>query len=160
MSKKIIKLKRIKVTVETCTGCRTCELVCSYVHTRKFSPSTSRIIVIKNDVIGMDYPVMCHQCDDCTVLQNCPTAALSKNIDETISIDYKKCIGCGNCIRTCKYSAVKIYENKPIICDLCDGVPKCVIKCPTKALIFENIVEPEDPQIEYEKFMKEWNKTE
>ncbi|MBN1682627.1 4Fe-4S dicluster domain-containing protein [Candidatus Bathyarchaeota archaeon] len=154
-------MKRIKVDITKCTGCRTCELVCSFYHTKKFSPSTSRIRVIKEDVIGMDYPVMCHQCDDCTALNNCPVGAMSKTIDGVIDIDYIKCIGCGNCLVYCKYSAVKIYENKPILCNLCNGNPSCVLKCPTNALLFEeNVAEPNAPWIEHEKFMKEWKKPE
>ncbi|MBM3291055.1 4Fe-4S dicluster domain-containing protein [Candidatus Bathyarchaeota archaeon] len=153
-------MKRIVVKVESCTGCKTCELVCSFGHSHKFSPSISRIRVIKDDEIGMDYPVMCHQCSGCSILSNCPTKAVSQKNNGVIFVDYSKCISCGNCVKACKYSAIKIYENKPIICDLCENIPKCVLKCPTKALIFENANEPDEPLIEYEKFMRRWNNLE
>jgi Fe-S-cluster-containing hydrogenase component 2 len=69
-------LKRILVDKAQCAGCRVCELVCSYYHEGKFSPSLSRVDVIKEDKYGLDYPVFCRQCDECPPADACPVGAL------------------------------------------------------------------------------------
>ncbi len=57
-------MKRIKVKAELCAGCRQCEMVCSFEHFTRFSPSLSRVTVHKDDRNGLDYPVTCrHVCD-------------------------------------------------------------------------------------------------
>jgi Fe-S-cluster-containing hydrogenase component 2 len=126
-------LKRIIVNAEKCAGCRQCEMVCSFHHSDKFSPSISRVTVKKDDRYGLDYPVMCRQCNECPPIENCPTKAINR-FNGVIKIDLQVCIGCGQCVKSCKYDAVKLYQDKAIICDQCSGEPECVNRCPTSAL--------------------------
>jgi carbon-monoxide dehydrogenase iron sulfur subunit len=138
-------MKRLLVDSAECSGCRYCEMVCSFHHEGRFSPSLSRVTVIKEDKYGMDYPVFCRQCEDCPPIATCPTEALSKNWQGFIAVDTDACTGCGTCVEACKYGAVKLDgRSNPLICDLCGGSPVCVERCPTGALRFEESEEPSE----------------
>jgi len=94
--------------------------------------------VIKEDILGLDLPVVCWYCSPCSAMENCPTEALEKNEAGLIIVDEKKCVGCEKCAETCVIRAIRLRpENKtPLICDQCGGKPQCVKRCPTKALTF------------------------
>lgn len=131
-------MKRLTIDAAQCSGCRYCEMVCSYHHEGRFSPTLSRISVIKDDRYGMDYPLFCRQCDPCPAIDACPSGALVQTGDGIVRCDYGACTGCGVCVGACPYDAIKMdRSSRPLICDLCAGEPACVDKCPTKALIFE-----------------------
>ena len=149
-------MKRIRVNAETCAGCRYCEMVCSFEHTHEFSPSNARITVYKDDRNGLDYPVMCHQCDECPPIEVCPTKAITKTAEGWISVDSQKCIACGLCLEVCKYDAIKLKE-KALICDLCGGEPECVKRCPTGSLEYIESPEPkETPVIVFQRLREMW----
>ncbi|MBN2334139.1 4Fe-4S dicluster domain-containing protein [Candidatus Bathyarchaeota archaeon] len=127
-------MKRITVDAERCAGCRYCELACSGRHYHLFSTSLSRVTVVKDDHRGLDYPVLCHQCDECIPEESCPVGAIKRTggcivVDET-------CVGCGQCVELCKFGAIKLVDSRPIACDLCGGDPECVKRCPTGALLY------------------------
>ena len=42
-------MKIINIIEELCSGCRLCQLLCSFINTREFNPSKSRIKIVKND---------------------------------------------------------------------------------------------------------------
>jgi Fe-S-cluster-containing hydrogenase component 2 len=131
-------LKRILVDAAQCAGCRVCELVCSHHHEGFFSPSLSRVDVVKEDRYGLDYPIYCRQCEECLPAVSCPVGALNKGDYGAIILDAEACTNCGICVNLCPYNAVKLDESsKPLICDLCRGDPICVKKCPTNALTYE-----------------------
>ena len=127
-------MRRITVDAERCAGCRYCELACSGRHYRFFSPSLSRVTVIKDDHHGLDYPVFCHQCERCPPEENCPVGAL-KRVEGCLVVE-EGCVGCGLCVEVCGFGAVKLVEGRPIACDLCGGEPECVKRCPTGALSY------------------------
>jgi Fe-S-cluster-containing hydrogenase component 2 len=107
-----------------------------------FSPSLSRVTVLKVDKFGLDLPLFCRQCEGCPPLEACPTEALTRTEDGRIRAEREGCIGCGTCVDACPYGAIKLDESsKPLICDLCDGSPACVERCPTQAISFE-VTEP------------------
>lgn len=142
-------LKRLLVDAEKCSGCRLCEMVCSFHHYARFSPRLSRVTVIKDDKYGFDYPVFCSRCDPCPSIAACPSGALSKTELGVIHVDTEACTGCGECVDACVFDAVKLDESsKPLLCDLCGGEPICADRCPTGSLAFsdsENGVErPEE----------------
>ncbi len=151
-------MKRIIIDAEECVGCRLCEMVCSFHHEGRFSPSLSRVTVIKEDKHGLDYPVLCHQCDPCPSVGACPEGALTRTKSGVIHLDSYACVGCGNCVDTCAFNAIKLGESgKPIICDLCDGNPLCVERCPTNALIFKEYEAGfEHPEKIFEVILRRW----
>lgn len=153
----LIPLKRLIITAEKCTGCRHCELVCSFEHEGVFNPELSRIRVIRNDTNGLDYPITCRNCSNCPPTENCPANALNK-IERGIKVEWRDCIGCGACISQCAYNAIKLNrDNNPIICDTCDGDPECVKRCPTQAIRFEdNEFFTEKPDEAFKRMMEAW----
>lgn len=127
---------QIEIDPTRCSGCRYCELWCSFSHESVFSPSLSRITVVRDDALGMDYPVFCRFCESAPCIESCPTKALRRNELGAIEVDKSRCNKCGICIGACPYGAIKQHPetNVPLVCDLCKGNPICVIKCPTSAL--------------------------
>lgn len=151
-------MRRIIVDAERCAGCRYCEMLCSFHHERKFSPSLSRVTIIKEDKYGLDYPILCHQCNLCPSVDACPTGALTKIERGIIDLNEEACIGCGLCVEACTYNAVKLDESsKPLICDLCGGDPLCVDRCPTGALTLADTEEEgEHPEEAFKEILKRW----
>jgi len=56
-----------------------------------------------------------------------------------ITIDEKKCNGCGLCADACHESAIAIVDGKAKLIrdDYCDGLGNCLPVCPTGAITFE-----------------------
>ncbi len=149
-------MKRITVEAERCAGCRQCEMVCSFHHTKRFSPESSRVTVIKDDRLGLDYPLMCRQCSDCPPMEACPTRAISRE-EGVIKVDRQTCIGCGLCVEKCRFESIKLHEGKALICDLCGGEPQCVARCPTGALSYADSPEfSETPWEAFDRMKEEW----
>ena len=73
--------KILVVDVDRCTGCRICELACSWVHEGVFNPLKSRISVTAWRREGIDVPMVCQQCDTPLCQDVCPTAALSRDAE-------------------------------------------------------------------------------
>jgi len=149
-------LKRIQVEAERCAGCRLCEMICSFRHEAKFSPALSRVRVIKEDRHGLDYPVLCHQCDPCPAVAACPTGALTRSSRGVIEVDEAACTGCGACVDACTLDAVHLDDSKPLICDLCGGEPACVERCPTRALTFTDSEEIRRPEEAFRELLGRW----
>ncbi|MEM2894012.1 MAG: 4Fe-4S dicluster domain-containing protein [Candidatus Bathyarchaeia archaeon] len=151
-------MKRLLVRAESCAGCRFCEMVCSFSHEGRFSPSLSRITVIKEDRFGFDYPIFCRLCESCPPADSCPSRALGRSPEGTLMLDEEACSGCGTCLKACPHTALKIGEaSKPIFCDLCGGRPRCVERCPTGALSYEEVEEFDEKPIEaLKRLMERW----
>jgi Fe-S-cluster-containing hydrogenase component 2 len=132
----------VVVDPSKCVGCNICELSCSYEHEGVFSRSLSRINVITYERLGLDYPVVCQQCEPAPCVELCPTGALSKGKMGEVNLDKGKCIGCRVCSEVCPYGAARMDPEGryPLICDLCGGEPACVMKCPTNALSLSSSV--------------------
>jgi Fe-S-cluster-containing hydrogenase component 2 len=129
-----------------CTGCETCEVVCTTFNYGKTNISLSNIHIMRDPLLP-DYenfhPLICGQCVEPACLTVCPVAALK--IDKTDGlnvriIDGTECIGCRKCSESCTeknvVSRIKFDEEKEISvkCHLCKGDPKCVKYCSNGAL--------------------------
>ena len=128
--------KTLMIHPDKCTGCRTCELACSFFHDGEFRPTTSRISIHTWEMEGFSTPMTCQQCEDAPCVAVCPSGAM--HIDPTLNCvawDAEKCIGCRMCTLACPFGAV-FYQrpNRIVKCDLCGGKPECVAFCPTGAL--------------------------
>lgn len=133
------KVKRIKVNLDKCIGCRACEVACSTFHARpKFSsvnPSRSRIRVVI-DMMNDEYvPVRAAEytkaeCD-------------GRNVYLINGKEYSECSFCG---AVCP--ARDIFKEPdsglPLRCDMCEDDPPqkeplCVQVCRVGALTFEEL---------------------
>jgi len=114
-----------------CSGCRRCEVACSWRHEGKIWPEASRVRVFML-VPGVEIPHLCAQCHDYPCVSSCPFNALSAS-DETgaVLVDREKCTSCAICIDACpgKIPFLHPGDNKVVICDLCGGDPECTKVC-------------------------------
>ncbi len=125
---------------DICSGCRTCEIVCSVYHEGVASSMLSRLQWNKDVMNACVTDILtCRQCAGPECLAACPTGAL--HVDEETGarvIDPDVCIGCQTCLDACPAtpSRIRYDEAKGICfkCDLCGGDPQCVKFCPTGAL--------------------------
>jgi len=150
----------IVVDFNKCTGCRTCEAVCSQANMKVNingeelrglgNPHFSNIRVMYFNP-PVDIPNRCLQCNDAPCIEACPVPpdpntgrkALYRD-EKTLAImtDYDRCIGCGSCAQACTEKRVGAIIMDPDtskpggICNLCDGDPACVKYCPFGALTY------------------------
>lgn len=129
--------KPVVVDESKCTGCRICEIVCSFAHNKNFNPRRSRISILKDEENGTSIPKVCRQCENPLCIEACPNEAIYRN-EKTgmVTVDADKCTGCGTCTTACPFQSIflDVLTAKAMKCDLCDGNPKCVEFCPRGVL--------------------------
>lgn len=129
--------KFLLIDPEKCTGCRLCEMICSFQNERECNPAKSRIHVIKWEYAGIDIPLTCQQCEDPICERVCPVEAIFRDTrTSALTIDYNICIGCRMCLLACLFGGLSFDDDskKVIKCELCGGDPLCAKLCPTKAI--------------------------
>lgn len=156
-------LKMILVDYSKCTGCRTCEAVCSS-YNNPVTVKGEKLPGLGNPVYSnirvesfnpdVDVPKVCAMCPDTPCVNACPvepdpkTGKRALYRDEkslTIKNDPNRCIGCGSCAKACAEKRVGVIEmdkktGKPRgICTLCNGDPQCVKHCPFGALSYAEV---------------------
>lgn len=136
--------KVLNIDYHKCTGCRTCEMVCSVFHDSVVNPMRSRIKIMKWESEGLYVPMSCQQCQDAPCLNVCPVKAIYR--DEKLGrvmIDYDVCIGCRSCVAVCPFGAMSYntIDRRVFKCDLCDGEPQCVRFCDVKAIEYTEVEE-------------------
>lgn len=126
----------IRIEASKCSGCRRCEVNCSFFHSGKVGRNGSRIKVVKIEDRGIDVPVVCQQCEEryCT---KCPESAITVGQMGEIVVSPTLCIACGDCESKCPIGAIELFNEIPHVCDLCGGNPRCVQECNLGAIIFE-----------------------
>jgi len=126
----------ITLDLARCSGCSRCEVNCSFFHSGKIGRSGARIKVVKIENIGIDYPVVCQQCQEryCT---KCPEKAIQVDSLGQIIVSPTLCTACGTCEILCPIGAIELFEEIPLVCDLCGGDPRCVKACTLDALHYD-----------------------
>lgn len=135
-----------KVTVypDKCTGCRTCESVCSLNKWGECNPDRAAIRNIRTEENGLvsTIPVLCQQCENPICQAVCPANAISRNeITGAMVVNPNKCIGCRRCVYSCPFGGITVDPIMGVSskCDLCGGDPKCVKFCSKGALEFVEV---------------------
>jgi len=127
----------LEIEPEKCTGCKQCELACSWIQTGTFQPSKSVIRVHVFDEQASFAPYACFQCDEAWCMKACPVHAI--DVDEStgakIVID-EVCVGCKLCVIACPFGTIFFDRSSDTAtkCDLCAGDPACARACPTGAI--------------------------
>ncbi|MCL1836480.1 MAG: 4Fe-4S dicluster domain-containing protein [Treponema sp.] len=135
--------KQLMLKPEKCTGCRTCELICSFNRAKSFNPRNSSVSVMIYDEAAISVPVMCMQCEQACCVDVCPVQAMYREEDGTIKCDTEKCIVCKMCVNACPLGNVTFSPStrKIVKCDLCGGDPGCAKYCPSGCLVYSDEVD-------------------
>jgi len=135
--------KMLVANFDVCTGCRICELVCSFEKEGAFNPRYSRLRVILSDDGLFNDVIVCAQCENPVCMRVCPIeGAIYRDPDTgAVIIDQEICTGCGLCAKYCPRQMIRLDNNasKAVKCDLCGGDPACVAYCPTGALFLVEV---------------------
>lgn len=136
---------RMLVNEKLCSGCRACEMACSFAHSGAFSEAEARIKVQKDEAAGKDTPYVCRQCGVARCVEACPEGALERDPQtKAVRLKHELCTGCLECAKACPFQAVHIHPTtmRPMFCDLCNGEPACIERCATGALSFGRAGQP------------------
>ena len=125
----------IKVDISKCTGCRRCEVACSFFHTGKVNNHTARIKVLNLHEVGIDGPVVCVQCKE-RYCMLCPEKAITINSLDQVIVSPNICTQCGVCEKACPIGAIEMFNGFAYVCDLCGGRPKCIEACTENAITY------------------------
>jgi len=151
-------------------GCNECVLACNRENgleggTRAVDVQWIRKVDLKDKASGrrLSAPVMCQHCAEPPCVDVCPTGASFKRADGIVLVDRHICIGCRYCMMACPYKARSFVHEplsaqKPEVprgkgcvesCTLCvhkidrgDGTTACAEACPTKAILFGDLNDP------------------
>lgn len=115
-----------------CTGCKICQIVCSFNKEGRIWLTLARIEVGR-EKNGKDYINACKNCKNPKCMSACKHKAIGIFAGKVL-IDEKNCKGCGACISACPFSAIKMHlvKRNAIKCDFCG---KCIEFCPPKVLM-------------------------
>ena len=135
---------RFEINPSLCTGCRTCELACSFAHTSNGQQGRTRIYTLPGGSPDLYVPVTCLQCDDAACVKSCLVNAIVRNPETgALDLNEERCVKCMACIAACPFgcSLFDSAHDKVVKCDLCQGDPVCAKFCPTKALTYKPVIE-------------------
>ncbi len=126
----------LEIDISKCTGCRRCEVACSFYHSGKIGRRISRIKVVSVYHQGIDGAVACRQCKE-RFCMPCPENALKIGEMGQIVVSPTICTLCGSCEQRCPIGAIEIFNDLVYVCDLCGGATKCVDACNQGAISFK-----------------------
>jgi anaerobic carbon-monoxide dehydrogenase iron sulfur subunit len=129
--------KLLMIHADKCTGCRNCELACSFIKESDFRPRASRVHVFAWEREGFSAPMMCQHCDNAPCIAVCTTGAMHRNAATgLVEWDAARCIRCKMCVQACPFgnAVYDSFSGDILKCDQCDLDPECVKFCPSGAL--------------------------
>lgn len=141
MEKAVESQKVLMYHPERCTGCKSCEIGCSFLHFGEINLAKAHVRTVFNAETGEFEAVVCQHCEDPVCVAACPVEAISKD-EKTgwVKINPLKCVGCKFCNYACPLSVPWFDKDHRVSakCDFCDpvrkGKPVCVEFCSPKAL--------------------------
>ncbi|MGP1449585.1 MAG: 4Fe-4S dicluster domain-containing protein [Wolinella sp.] len=143
-----------------CIGCQACSIACRSENNIPDGVYRLQVWVqgpkrLNDGSLSFNYHRQsCVQCDNTPCVTVCPTKASYVNQDGIVSIDVDLCVGCLYCVAACPYQAryVDPVTKAPDKCNFCKDTrlargeePACVTVCPTDALTFGGINNPNSP---------------
>lgn len=152
-----MKSPRYAMTMDTtrCVACQACVLACKAENNL---PDHGFRDWVVQETRGR-FPTLqqenrserCNHCDNPACVSACPTGASYVAAGGVVLVNYDKCSGCKACIAACPYNARYVHEKEGTIdkCTFCmhrverDESPGCVDICPTSALTFGDVSDPD-----------------
>lgn len=143
-----------------CIGCQACSVACRNEH---IVPDGNFRLQVRGMIKG-EFPRLqtnferhsCVMCDDAPCVEVCPTHASFKIENGITMVDPRTCVGCKYCILACPYDArfVNPVNGNIEKCTFCfetrgGETPACVSVCPTDALIFGDLNDPESDIVKF-----------
>lgn len=156
----------IAIDVSRCDGCGSCFMACKdeYVGNDHFPLSAaqpkrgqkwlrlSEIEQGEGSKVKVDYfPIMCQHCENPPCAKGAPEGAVVVRGDGIVIIDPEKAVGCQDIVQKCPYGAISWNSERsiPQKCTMCahmldsgEMTTRCVECCPTQALKFGDIDDP------------------
>lgn len=148
--------KRYAMTMDTrrCVGCHACVLGCKAENGLPDQGFRDWIVSVTKghfpDLTQEIRSERCNHCTDAPCVTNCPTGASHRGEGEAVLVDPDMCSGCKACLAACPYGARYVHtEGYVDKCTFCmhrvkrGEQPACVANCPTKALQFGDLNDPD-----------------
>jgi Fe-S-cluster-containing dehydrogenase component len=159
----------IAVNVERCTGCYNCFVSCkdefagnNYLPLSAAQPDAGpgwiRVEEVEHGTgakVKVDYvPIACQQCADAPCIKPEFGDAVYRRADGIVIIDPVKARGKKEIVDSCPYGAIQWNEALGLAqkCTMCahmidngEKTTRCVEACPTQALVFGDLDDPESP---------------
>ena len=131
-------LKALEIDPGKCTGCKQCEMACSYENEGEFNVAKSRIRVFDFHTEARFVPYTCTQCAEAWCQQACPVNAITTDEFGVKIVHDNICVGCKVCTIACPFGTINYAQStgKVVKCDLCGGDPQCAAACPTAAITY------------------------
>jgi DMSO reductase iron-sulfur subunit len=142
------------VDAEKCLGCFTCAMACKNQYHQETGVVWRRVLPLAEEIYPHRerafYSLACNHCENPTCSNVCPVKAYYKRDRDGIVVhEQEKCIGCGNCIRSCPYGAPQYNPSlkKAEKCSFCwqridAGLsPACVLSCPVDAILMVDLAQ-------------------
>ena len=132
-------VRRIRVNLDKCNGCRACEMACSAFHAKpKYSivnPARSRIRVVTDEINDEYVPI---RATDYT-----KASCDGRRVYTVHGKDYSECSFCGS-VCPARNLFKEPDSGLPLKCDMCEDDPPqkeplCVQACSLDALTYEEV---------------------
>jgi len=163
----------LAIDVSRCDGCGSCFLACKDEHIGndhlplsaaqpRHGHQWMRINEIEQgegSKVKMDYiPVMCQHCKEPACAKGAPDGAVVRRKDGIVILDPEKSEGCADMVNKCPYGAIFWNGDRdiPQKCGMCahmldngEMTTRCAESCPTQALFFGDLDDPESEISKY-----------
>ena len=143
-----------------CIGCKLCMVACKKVN--QVPDGVTRLEILQtvniprtetSRAIKQFFRKSCQHCENPPCVSVCPTGASFKDaLTGIVDVNDKRCVGCRYCIAACPYHVRFIHPltHTADKCNFCRETnlaagkqPACVETCPTKALVFGDLNDPD-----------------
>lgn len=145
------------IDLARCIGCQACSVACKSENGVPLGVWRTWVTEIEKGryphVRRAFVPLLCNNCDRPPCVPVCPVGATRQRDDGVVLVNPHLCIGCRYCMAACPYGMRHLHPLHNVVekCHWClhrlaAGLkPACVEACPTSAMQFGNLADPQDP---------------